>query len=245
MSDKIQKTIIRSDLVENRLFAFHTLVPDHISLILPVVDVYRLHPSMTSGCPIPGICIIHVFGTETERAMIPCRPFRMDGNGLMAVFAFEGFIVHHESHILWRGRGIEMVGEFSEELYELRFVEGVLLHESAERFRGIIEDDIVVSFPDHNVEESSFLMPGKYSFPVREGVFLHDAVQEEIDIPDDTVLPNPVGDGILSVFLMVHELVSGTEFPKDEYLIEKEKGEFFGQFPEKSIRLFGEINKRV
>lgn len=245
MFDKIQKTVIGSDFVEDYFFAFYTLVLDHISLVLPVIYIYRLHLSMTHGCPISWIGIIHVFGAETERAMVPCRPFRMDGNGFMAVPAFEGFIVHHEGHILWRGRSIEMVGEFSEELYELRFVEGVFLHESAERFRGIIEDDIIISLPDHNVEESTFLMPGKHSFPIGEGVLFHDAVQEEIDIPDDTILPDPIRESIFSILLMMYKLISGMEFPKDEYLIEKKKREFLGQFPEKGIRLFGEINKRI
>lgn len=237
--------VIWGDFVEYRFFAFHALMSDHISFIFPVIYVCRPHLSMTFGRPISGVCIIHVFGTETVWAVVPCGSFRMDGNSLMAVSTFEILIIHHKSHILYSGFIIKMVGEFPEEFYEFLFIERMFLHEGFQRFAGIVESDIVISFPNHDIEEGSFLIPGEYSFAIGKGILFHDAIQEKIDISDDPIFPDPVGKGFLSVFLMVYELVSGSEFPEDEYLIEKKEREFLGKFPKENIRFLGEIHERM
>jgi len=72
LPDKLQKTIIWGDLVEDGFLALRTPVLDHISLILPVVQVDRPHLPVACGCPVSGAHVIHMSGAETEGAVIPC-----------------------------------------------------------------------------------------------------------------------------------------------------------------------------
>lgn len=130
-------------------------------------------------------------------------------------------------------------------MYEFCLIERVLLHERLERFGGIIESYIVVSFSDHDIEEGTILIPGKYSFTISQSIFLHNAIQEKIDIFNDTILPVLVGKSIFSILLVVYKLVPRMEFPKDEYLIKKEKREFLGKLPKKSTGFLGQIHKRM
>lgn len=238
---KLQEIIVRSDLVENGFLALRALVLDHVSLILPVVQVDRPHLPVARGCSVSGICIVHMFRTETEGTMVSCRPSRMGSDGLVAVFAFKGFVVHYKSHTLAGGFIVKMSGEFPEEPYELRFIERVLLHQGTERLDGVVECYIVVSFPDHDVEQGPLLIPGEHSLAVRERILLHNAIEEKIDIPYDPVLPDLIGEGIFPVLPMVHKLISGGKFPEYEDLVEKKEGEFLYQLRKKHIRFLGEI----
>lgn len=90
----------------------------------------------------------------------------MGDNGFVAVFALKRFIVHHKSHTVWLGFVVKVARKFSKKMYEFCLIERVLLHERLERFGGIIEGYIVVSFSDHDIEEGTILIPGKYSFTI-------------------------------------------------------------------------------
>lgn len=63
-------------------------------------------------------------------------------------------------------------------------------------------------------------MPSKDSFAVGECILLHDTIQEEIYVFNDTLLPFFVRDGILSVLLMVYHLIPYIELTEYQYLIE-------------------------
>lgn len=136
-----------------------------------------------------------------------------------------------------------MACEFPKEADEFRFIERMLLHEGAEGFCRVIEGYVVVSFPDHDIEERSILIPGEHSLAVRKSIPFHDAIQKEIDIIDDTLFPLPIGKRCFSVFLMMYKLVSGREFVEDEYFIEKKEGKLFGKSGKENVRLLGEIDK--
>lgn len=117
-----------------------------------------------------------------------------------------------------------MACESPEKVYKFRFIKWMFFHEGFERFGGIIERYIIVSFSDHDIEESPVLIPGKYSLAIGKGVLFHNAIQEKIDIPDNTISPILVGKGAFSVFSMVHQFIPKRKLMKDEYLIEKKKG---------------------
>lgn len=151
--------------------------------------------------------------------------------------------MHYKNHILGLGIIIKMACKFPKKTYELGFIKWVFLHKTSEWFGGIIERYVVVSFPNHDIKKSSVLIPGKDSLPISERIFFHDTIQKKIDIPDNTISPIFIGNGIFSVFSMIHKLVSGRESSKDKYFIEKKKRKFLRKVFEKSVRLFGKIYK--
>jgi hypothetical protein len=67
---KIQEIVIGSYFVEHHFLTLGALVLNHISLILPMIYIDRLHLSMTLTCSIPGARIVHMFGAETEGTVI-------------------------------------------------------------------------------------------------------------------------------------------------------------------------------
>lgn len=236
--------IVWSDFIEDGFLALDASVFYHISLIFSMVYTYRGHLSMALGCPITGTRIVHMLGAEAEGAVVSGRAFRVGGYGFVAPFTLERFIVHHKGHILQMGITIKMSGKFPEKMYELRFIERVFFHETSERFRRIIERYVVISFPYHHIEESPVLIPSEYSFTVCERIFLHDAVEEKIDISNDAILPVFIGKRILSVLLVMNQLVSRAQFPKDQYLIEEKKRELFCKLLKKHICFPRKIQKR-
>lgn len=176
LSDKVEETIIGSDFVEHCFFTLYTLVLYHISFIFPIIYIYGLHFPVTVGCSISRIYIIYMFGTETKRTVVTCRPFRMDSNGFMTIVTLKRLIMHYKNHILGLGIIIKMACKFPKKTYELGFIKWVFLHKTSERFGRIVERYVVVSFPNHDIKKSSVLIPGKDSFAISERIFFHDTI---------------------------------------------------------------------
>lgn len=182
-----------------------------------------------------------MFGAEAERAVVSSRSFRVGGDVFMAILAFKGIVMHHKSHTLARSVIVKMSGKFPEKAYEFCFVEGVFSHEVTERLDGIIEYYVVVSLPDHDIEQGSILIPGKHSFAVCESVLLHDAIEKKVDISDNPILPLLVREGIFAVLFVMHHFIAGTELPEYEHLVEKQEGKFLRELGEKCLRLLREV----
>lgn len=90
--------IIRSEFVDDLLFAEGTLMEDHKPFVLAILESYWSHQSVAVTCTVAWKNIINMLATKAVWTMVSSRAIRMKCDLCSTAFAGEFFISHYKTH---------------------------------------------------------------------------------------------------------------------------------------------------